>query len=252
MRFTFIPLAVLASGIIITSAMGQSVAHEEHHWSYAGKSGPSHWAEAGPEFSPCKLGKTQSPIDIHATKITALTPIAFNYASSAGEIVNNGHTVQVNLAGAGAMRLASGDYKLVQFHFHTPSEESIDGKRFPLVAHLVHKNENGALAVVAVLFKKGKENAALKQVFAELPAAAGDKHPLASNIDMMATLPSTHAYYAYMGSLTTPPCSEGVHWQVLKQPSEISGKQLAAFRKLYPMNARPVQPLNGRIIDFGG
>ncbi len=156
------------------------------------------------------------------------------------------------LAGAGAMRLASGDYKLVQFHFHTPSEESIDGKRFPLVAHLVHKNENGALAVVAVLFKKGKENAALKQVFAELPAAAGDKHPLASNIDMMATLPSTHAYYAYMGSLTTPPCSEGVHWQVLKQPSEISGKQLAAFRKLYPMNARPVQPLNGRIIDFGG
>lgn len=150
------------------------------------------------------------------------------------------------------MGLASGDYKLIQFHFHTPSEETINGKHYPLVAQLVHKNAAGELAVVALLFKRGKENTALKQVFEGLPASEGETHPLERNIDLAAALPASHAYYAsYMGSLTTPPCSGNVHWQVLKQPSEISSQQLAAFRKLYSMNARPLQPLNGRVIEAG-
>jgi carbonic anhydrase len=160
--------------------------------------------------------------------------------------------VQVNLEQGGTVHLESGDYKLVQFHFHTPSEEKVNGKRYPLVAHLVHKNDAGELAVVAVLFKEGHPNAALKEVFGELPAAAGEKHALGAPIDVASALPAHHAYYAYTGSLTTPPCSEGVRWQVLKEPVEVSKQQLAAFHKLYTMNARPVQPLNGRVVKVGG
>ena len=245
-------LAVLATGVLMSSAMAQTAAHKDAHWEYKGKSGPTHWSELGEDFSSCKLGKAQSPIDIHGAKPTTLTPLAFHYTSSAGEIVNNGHTVQVNLEGGGSVQLDSGDYKLLQFHFHTPSEESINGKHYPLVAHMVHKNDKGELAVVAVLFKVGKENAALKQVFAGLPAKAGEKHALDAAIDMTAALPGKHDYYAYMGSLTTPPCSEGVHWQVMQQPVEISAQQLRSFRKLYAMNARPIQLLNGRTVNVGG
>jgi carbonic anhydrase len=242
-------MLVAAAGLV-ACALGAQAAEPAHaHWDYAGKAGPTHWGELEHDFASCKLGKLQSPIDIRGAKAAKLAPLGFHYHGGAGEIVNNGHTVQVNLADGGSLDLASGNYKLVQFHFHTPSEESINGKRYPLVAHLVHKNDAGDLAVVAVLFKEGKENAALKQVFAELPGKAGDKHPLASEIDLATLLPAKHGYYAYMGSLTTPPCSEGVHWQVLKQPVELSKGQLASFRKLYAMNARPLQPLNGRAVE---
>ena len=141
--------------------------------------------------------------------------------------------------------LSNGNYKLLQFHFHTPSEEKIDGKSFPMVAHLVHKNEAGNLAVIGVLFKAGKENAALKEIFAKLPAAEG-KEPLADKFDATALLPSSLAYFSFNGSLTTPPCSEGVSWHVLKTPVEMSPKQISAFKKIFKMNARPVQPLNDR------
>lgn len=239
--------AVLAAALMAGAAFAQAADHAPH-WEYAGKAGTAHWAELDQGFSACKLGKEQSPIDIRGAKPEHLEPIGFNYAGSAAEIVNNGHTVQVNLNDGGTIKLASGEYKLVQFHFHTPSEEKINGKKYPLVAHLVHKNAAGELAVVAVLFKQGHENSALKQVFAGLPAKAGDKHALDGEFNPEAILPAQREYYAYMGSLTTPPCSEGVHWQVLKTQAEISKGQLAAFRKLYAMNARPVQPLNGRTV----
>ena len=227
--------------------------HAEHaHWEYQGKAGTAHWGELEQDFAACKLGKAQSPIDIHGARPGTPAPIGFSYAASAADIVNNGHTVQVNLANGGLVHLASGDYKLVQFHFHTPSEETVNGKHYPLVAHMVHRNDAGELAVVAVLFRQGHENAALKPLFAGLPMHAGDTHPVAGDVDAAALLPAGHAYYAYMGSLTTPPCSEGVHWQILKQPVEISKGQLAAFHKLYRMNARPVQPLNGRVVEITG
>lgn len=241
-------MLVAAAGLVACAAGAQAADHAAH-WEYAGKTGLAHWGELEQDFASCKLGKEQSPIDIRGAKPAKLAPLGFHYHGGAGEIVNNGHTVQVNLADGGTLDLASGNYKLLQFHFHTPSEESINGKRYPLVAHLVHKNDAGNLAVVAVLFKEGKENAALKQVFAGLPAKAGEKHALADEIDLASLLPARHAYYAYQGSLTTPPCSEGVHWQVLKQPVELSKGQLASFRKLYAMNARPLQPLNGRVVE---
>ncbi|OON62235.1 carbonate dehydratase [Massilia sp. KIM] len=248
MKRTTLSLMLSACAVSIFAATGAQAA-EPAHWDYGSKAGPAHWAELEQDFAACKLGKTQSPIDIRATHAAKLAPLDFHYGLTPAEIVNNGHTVQVNLEHGGSLGLPSGDYKLVQFHFHTPSEEKINGKNYPMVAHLVHKSDSGELAVVAVLFKQGKENAALKEVFAGLPAAAGEKHALEGGIDLAGVLPKQHAYYSYIGSLTTPPCSEGVHWQILKQPVEVSKAQLAAFRKLYTMNARPVQPLNGRVVD---
>ncbi|WP_338759090.1 carbonic anhydrase family protein [Massilia sp. METH4] len=240
--------AALAAGMASVHAADKAPAH----WEYKGKAGTSHWGDLEPDFAACKQGKAQSPIDIRGAKTGAPAPIGFEYTATHADIVNNGHTVQVNLPEGGLVHLASGDYKLVQMHFHTPSEEKINGKRYPLVAHLVHKNADGELAVVAVLFKQGKENTALKSVFADLPAHAGDHHPVTGELDLQALIPAEHSYYAYMGSLTTPPCSEGVHWQVMKEPVDISKAQLAAFRKLYHMNARPVQPLNGRVVEVAG
>jgi carbonic anhydrase len=151
----------------------------------------------------------------------------------------------VNLSNGGSAELSNRDYKLVQFHFHTPSEEKIDGKNYPMVAHLVHRDDAGNLAVIAVLFKRGRENAALKSIFQRLPAKEGEV-PLSERIDATKLLPPNRAYYAFRGSLTTPPCSEGVSWYVLKQAVEMSAGQIGAFKKVFKMNARPVQPLNAR------
>jgi carbonic anhydrase len=226
-------------------------AGNEAHWSYNGPTGASHWAALDQGYQTCALGKHQSPIDIRtgAVRPADLKPIAFGYAAASGTVVNNGHTVQVNLPTAGQIELDGVAYKLLQFHFHTPSEEKINGKAYPLVAHLVHQSAEGKLAVVAVLFKSGRENAALKPVFASLPAKAGESRELAAPLDVAALLPAQQSYWAFTGSLTTPPCSEEVRWQVLKTPVEVSPAQLAAFRQLYPMNARPVQPLNGRTVQ---
>ena len=228
-----------------------SLAHaEDHapHWDY-GHHGPAHWSSMEPDFAECKLGKEQSPIDIrHAVK-SDLPALDLHYKTSAAEIVNNGHTIQVNLSDAGALTIEGVPYQLVQFHFHTPSEEKINGHAYAMVAHLVHKSADGKLAVIAVLFKEGKTNAALADVFAHLPPTAEQARPMAAPIDPATLLPAVQGYYRFTGSLTTPPCSEGVQWRVLKQPVEVSKKQIAEFKRLYPMNARPVQPVNQRKIE---
>ena len=145
------------------------------HWSYSGPQGAEKWGDLQNDFATCKLGKKQSPIDIKGATMGNLPAIAFNYGQGAAEVVNNGHTIQVNLVAGGDAKVASGGYKLLQFHFHTPSEELVNGKHYPLVAHLVHRNDAGKLAVVAVLFKEGKPNAALEKVFAAMPAKEGGK-----------------------------------------------------------------------------
>ncbi|MCH8623027.1 carbonic anhydrase family protein [Undibacterium sp. TS12] len=219
------------------------------HWGYEGKTGPAKWGALDEANSACKLSKEQSPIDIidSKTKKAALPALDFKYVAGSAEVINNGHTIQLNLPAGSSMKVGSDEANLLQFHFHTPSEEKINGKTYPLVAHFVHKNADGKLFVVAALFKTGKENAALAPVFSALPAE-GKPNTLAS-FDPAAVLPENRAYYKFMGSLTTPPCSDGVRWHVLKQPVELSKAQLAAFKKMYPMNARPVQPLNGRVVE---
>ncbi|NSX18111.1 carbonic anhydrase family protein [Cupriavidus taiwanensis] len=245
---TKLPLFMVCAALLAPAAWA---GNDHPHWSYTGPTGTSHWAELDQAYQTCALGKHQSPIDIRTGKARRadLKPIGFGYAAAPGTVVNNGHTVQINLPAAGQIDLDGVPYKLLQFHFHTPSEEKINGKTYPLVAHLVHQNAEGKLAVVAVLFKSGRENAALKPVFASLPAHAGESRELPAPLDVAALLPAQQAYWSFTGSLTTPPCSEDVRWQVLKTPVEVSPAQLAAFRKLYPMNARPVQPLNGRTVQ---
>lgn len=241
----------LTAAIVSLIAAAPAFAGGGHaHWGYEGHHGATHWGDMEEGFKTCRLGRQQSPIDIESKAVEKadLKPIGFAYAAGTAEVVNNGHTVQVNLLAGGSANFEGGDHQLLQFHFHTPSEEKIDGKAYPLVAHFVHKNAEGKLAVVAVLFKLGRENAALKPVFGQLPAKEGESLKLES-LDPAAVLPADRAYYAFMGSLTTPPCSEEVRWQVLKTPVEISPGQLAAFQKLYKMNARPVQPLHGRKVQ---
>ncbi len=220
------------------------------HWEYEGEFGPTKWNEVDPAFKACAVGKRQSPINIETRDAEkgGLKPIQFSYNPGPAEIVNNGHTIQVNLENAGTARFDGLEYRLVQFHFHTPSEEKIDSMAQHMVAHLVHRAGDTKLAVVAVMFKLGKENKALKPVFDSLPQREGQRAKL-NEFNPADILPGDPTYFAYTGSLTTPPCTEDVKWHVMQAPMVISYAQLAAFKKLYKMNARPVQPLNGRRVQ---
>jgi carbonic anhydrase len=223
-------------------------AEETHHeWDYGAAHGPKHWGEIKPEFASCANGKAQSPIDIRNPVHEKLAPIKFDYHPAPLHIVDNGHTVQVNYAPGSSITIGGERYELQQFHFHKPSEEKIDGKGFPMVVHLVHKNAAGALAVVAVLLKEGRQNALVQTLWANLPPEKEKEHAADGvSINAARLLPANHAYYTFAGSLTTPPCSEGVTWFVLTHPSTLSEAQIAHFA--YQGNARPVQALNGRTI----
>ena len=225
--------------------------HAEPHWEHEGDNGPQNWAKLKPEFSTCATGKRQSPVHILETD-TVPGPaevLKFDYQPSGGSVVNNGHTVQVDLAGNNTLYVRGSAYKLIQFHFHHPAEERVNYKGFSMVAHLVHKNEEGQLAVVAVLIDPGAANPLIEQVWTRMPLDVKDRVGLpAGLIDMNQLLPMDQRYYQFIGSLTTPPCTEGVLWLVMKQPMTVSRDQLKLFTKLYPMNARPVQALNGRLV----
>ena len=219
------------------------------HWDYGAEHGPAHWAEMKTDYRTCGVGKHQSPIDIRDAEKAALPEIRFSYQSSEPKIVNNGHTIQVAVPPGSTISVGDHAYELQQFHFHTPSEEAVAGKRAPLVAHFVHKDAEGKLAVVAVLFEVGAPSAALAPVFGKMPHHADTTVTLKeTSIDPAAVLPAQRGYWEFEGSLTTPPCSEGVRWLVLRQHATLSKAQLEAFRKLYPDNARPLQPLNGRTV----
>jgi carbonic anhydrase len=218
------------------------------HWDYNGATGPDSWGRMQPEFGKCATGSRQSPIDIRGGIAVDLEPIKFDYRPSAFSVIDNGHTVQVNVESGNAITITGRRYELVQFHFHRPSEERIDGRQYDMVVHLVHKDPDGHLAVVAVLLDRGSAQAIVQAVWNNLPLEKGDEVHAGTKIDLAQLLPQDKRYYTYMGSLTTPPCSEGVLWMVMKQPVPISSDQLAIFSRLYPMNARPIQQADGRLI----
>lgn len=195
----------------------------------------------------------QSPIDVTHGRKSDLSGILVNYKKVPLEILNNGHTIQVNIAEGSKIEVDRKEYDLLQFHFHSPSEHLVNGKAYDLVAHFVHKESDGSsLAVIGVLFEAGKANSALKGVWKHLPKKAGTKHAVAEiSVDAAKILPSNRSYYHYFGSLATPPCSEGVKWMVLKDPVQISKAQLKTFRAIIDGNVRPVpvQPLHGRTIE---
>ncbi|KQZ32703.1 carbonic anhydrase [Duganella sp. Root1480D1] len=220
------------------------------HWSYEGVTGPQNWAKLEQDFSTCTLGHNQSPIDIRKTAKAKLPPLEFSYSPSPLKILDNGHTIQVNYAAGSSITIDGKRYELLQFHFHKPSEEKINGRSYPMVAHLVHRNEEGKLAVVAVLFRKGADNPLVQTLWDALPKEKGEAQEVAGvNIDIGKLLPAAQGYYNFAGSLTTPPCSEEVNWFVLKTPVEMSDAQLKRFAHIYKHNARPTQPLNGRTVQ---
>ncbi|MEO8123021.1 MAG: carbonic anhydrase family protein [Burkholderiales bacterium] len=218
------------------------------HWGYEGAGGPEHWAELKPEFAACARGSRQSPIDIRDGIKVDLEPVAFDYRAIGFRVIDTGRTVQVDVDPGNTIEVLGRRYELQQFHFHNPSEERIEGRQFAMVAHLVHKSADGRLAVVAVLLEPGSANAIVQAAWNNLPLEKGEPVVARGNLQLAALLPEDRAYYTYMGSLTTPPCSEGVLWMVMRQPVTVSADQIAIFARLYPMNARPVQQVAGRRI----
>jgi len=218
------------------------------HWSYQGPAGPQTWGGLKPEFNLCGNGQRQSPIDIRGGLPVDLEPVKFNYQPSPFAVIDNGHTVQANLAPGNHVEIGGKRFDLVQFHFHRPSEERIDGRQFEMSVHLVHKDDQGKLAVVAVLFDKGLPQPAVQKVWNNLPLERGEESAARVQLDPAEILPTDRRYFTYMGSLTTPPCSEGVQWVVMRQPVTMSPEQLELFARIYPMNARPVQQASGRRI----
>ena len=219
------------------------------HWDYLQDAGgPSHWAELDPTFEACGKGMNQSPIDLHNALPSNLPALEFSYSEAAVTLLNNGHTVQVNVPPGQTLTIDRTPYALVQFHFHTPSEEAIDGQRAAMVAHFVHRSTAGGLVVVAVLIQPGKANSAFEPVFAHLPTADDKLTMDHLKLDLSAMLPSDLQYFAFNGSLTTPPCSEAVSWIVLKKPVYLAPAQIQAFRQLIGENARPLQSPNGRLV----
>ena len=218
------------------------------HWAYGGEVGPQAWGGLQPSFSTCATGTRQSPIDIRGGIAVDLEPVSFDYRASGFSVIDNGHTVQVNVGGGNSIQIGGRRYDLLQFHFHRPSEERIDGRQFDMVAHLVHRDPEGRLAVVAVLLDRGSAQPLIQTVWNNLPLEKNEEVSTRAVVDLNHLLPPDRRYYTYMGSLTTPPCSEGVLWLVMRQPVPISPEQIDIFSRLYPMNARPVQSAAGRMI----
>lgn len=227
---------------------GKDKAHAAH-WTYEGKAGPENWGKLQPEFATCDIGQNQSPINIDTTIDAPLKTLKGIQKMPAKDIVNNGHTIQANFKEGNMLLLDDMPFQMKQVHFHTPSENTIKGKSFPLEAHFVHADKKGNLAVIGVMYKEGKPNAGLEKLWSQMPKVAGAPVPLTVKVAASELMPENRDYYRFSGSLTTPPCTEGVRWLVLKTPMTVSKEQISAFEEvLQHHNSRPVQPLNGRVV----
>lgn len=254
---------LIKSGLLFVSMTFSSLAFAggSVEWSYAGDLGPENWSTLSPEFATCGSGSEQSPIDIDTgiTNVVKLKDIEIDYESWALNVVNNGHTVQVNMAPGSKIEIADKEYHLLQFHFHTSSENTINGQYFPMEVHFVHMNSHGQLGVLGVMFEIGKSNETLEAILATHPVHEGT-HALhhGSGINPLGLIPvdddEVTEYFNFKGSLTTPPCSEGVNWLIAKETVEASAEQLHEFTEIlthegaYSGNNRPVQLLNLRVV----
>lgn len=220
------------------------------HWSYSGTTGPNHWAELSPDWNLASEGRQQSPIDIREARLTTtLYPLNLSYEAAPVRLHNNGHTIQHLHPAGSRLRVGEQEFMLKQIHFHARSEHKVNGKTFPLEMHMVHQAGSGTLLVVAVLFEVGQENAFLSRLWQKLPTSPGTVvEGTGMIIDPENALPIDRAYYFYQGSLTTPPCTEGVQWYVMRQPVQLSRAQLESFTQIYSGNFRPAQPLFGRTV----
>lgn len=273
-------------GIVSTPALSSDSNHDsgQHsvtvskhkgspHWSYTGSEGPSHWGDLSGDYDVCKTGKNQSPIDIQGSVISEVFDLKFDYRSVPLQILNNGHTIQFNysdisqdsshyvsvdgkqfplpsaISHNSALHISGEQYNLIQVHFHSPSEHAVNGVRYPLEAHFVHMNKQKQLAVVGVMFRQGKDNRFISGIWQHMPRLPQPASMINGvNINVSALLPKSSKYYHYRGSLTTPPCSEGVRWFVMKESLEVSEEQVQQFLSVVHENARPLQPINHRYL----
>jgi len=236
--------------LLLLPFVGASQESHPPHWGYSGSEAPKRWGKLDPAYSACALGRAQSPINITHPVLADLPTLKLDYKATPLNIIDNGHTIQVNLAPGSTLTVGDKTYDLLQFHFHHPSEEYVNGKNVPLGAHLVHKDSEGHLAVVAVLFQEGNANPLIDTLWKNIPAEKEKAVDVPSvSIQVVDLLPTERGYFTYAGSLTTPPCSEAVTWYVLKSHSSVSPEQVARIAKIYPNNARPIQPANGRKIQ---
>ncbi|AUZ63608.1 TPA: carbonic anhydrase family protein [Citrobacter amalonaticus] len=235
---------LLALSIMSSTAMAS-------HWSYEGEGSPEHWGALSEEYKTCQTGMNQSPINIDQSANAHLKPLKTHYTEGPITLINNGHTIQAALKSATAdtITIDGTPFTLQQFHFHAPSENTVHGKHYAMEMHLVHKDANGAIAVVAVMFDKGAANTELDKLWATMPEQTGQDANVTSQMDLNALLPKNKRFWRFSGSLTTPPCSEGVTWIVMKHPLTLSAAQLEKFsHTMHHDNNRPPQPLNGRVV----
>lgn len=233
------------------AAVAAAVAAAPKHgtvWSYEGESGPANWSKINVDWAKCGTGNRQSPIDLRDGIKVNLEQISFDYHPSSFSEVNNGHTIQVTVGGGNFITVGNTVYELQEFHFHRPSEEKINGKGTEMVIHLVHRSAEGKVAIIAVLLERGQPHRLMQTIWDNLPLEKFDTVSPSIVIDPTDALPERRDYFTYMGSLTEPPCTEGVLWMVFKQPMQASPAQMALFSRLYPLNARPIQSTAGRMI----
>lgn len=251
MRLPFSVLACALSAHLSAAAAdppGGAHSSEAAHWEYGGEHGPAHWGELSPQNAACSIGREQSPLDLDGATPSDIDAPNISWSPVAGGmVVNNGHTIQVDLTTTSMIRLGGADFQLKQFHFHHPAEHIIAGRAEPMEIHFVHAGPNGRLAVIGVLVSEGPANPAFDPIWATAPAREG-RAAVAFAINPSAFLPANRAAFRYAGSLTTPPCSETVEWTVFAQPITASKAQIEAFARLYPNNARPAQPRNRRFV----
>ena len=237
-------------------------AEEEHHyfhkeekphaaeWSYTGDTSPSHWGDLNTDYALAKIGKEQSPVNIEGALATNLPKLEINYHPAKIDLVYNGHTVEEMEEKGSTLTYGKQTFELQQFHFHSPSEHTVDGRHFAMEMHLVHKSEAGKVAVLGVLIEEGESNAAFDGVWDYLLSDSNREQKADVTIDASTLLPENHQYYSYEGSFTTPPCTEGVLWMVMKNPVQLSKEQVEKFRAIINGNNRPIQPLNGRTVSI--
>lgn len=218
------------------------------HWSYDGENGPAKWGDLDGANKVCSIGAQQSPVNIGETIKAQLPPLKIAWGKQAESIVNNGHTIQVNMPEGSTMSAGGGNYRLVQFHFHRPSEHTVNGANFPMEVHFVHANAAGNLAVIGVLMTAGRTNKAFNNIVLTMPNREGPPVKAEAGIDPNAFLPAKRSYYRYSGSLTTPPCAETVDWFVFADPIQVADADINSFARLYPMNARPIQSEHRRFV----
>jgi len=239
----------LALSAALVLSGGLCFASGSAHWGYVGDTSPEHWGSLDPAYEMCAKGVNQSPINLTGFVEAELAPIEFHYTGLATEVLNNGHAIQANYTAGSTIKAAGKVFELKQFHFHSPSENTIDGNYFPMEGHFVHMAEDGSLAVIAVMYKIGAENEGMARIWKQMPKAAGEKEAMASQVKAQDLLPENRDYYRFNGSLTTPPCTEGVLWLVMKDPVEVSKEQVEQFvHTMHHPNNRPVQPIGARAV----